>query len=101
MGILDKIFDKDDDREKPKADFSGVQTGGSTTAPSANAPKPTAPPVERERRYTVVAGDSLSKIAQREYGDASKWKRIYEANKGEIKNPDLIHPGQSFIIPDA
>ena len=109
MGILDKIFDRDDDdrEKKRKADFSGVQTGG-TTAPGAASPgatpagtgTPTAH-VDRERRYTVVAGDSLSKIAQREYGDASKWPRIYEANKTSIKDPDLIHPGQTFIIPDA
>lgn len=107
MGILDKVFDRDDeDREKKKADFSGVQTGGST-APSATprgtAPSGTTPAgsLERERSYTVVAGDSLSKIAQREYGDASKWRRIYEANKSSIKDPDLIHPGQTFVIPDA
>lgn len=106
MGILDKVFDRDDDdrEKKRKADFSGVQTGGSTApsaaSPAAGAATPTAP-VERERRYTVVAGDSLSKIAQREYGDASKWRRIYEVNKSSIKDPDLIHPGQTFVIPDA
>ena len=49
----------------------------------------------------VVAGDTLSKIAKREYGDASKWHRIYEANKDTIKNPDLIYPGQTFKIPNA
>jgi nucleoid-associated protein YgaU len=43
----------------------------------------------------------LSKIAKREYGDASKWHRIYEANKDTIKNPDLIYPGQTFKIPSA
>jgi nucleoid-associated protein YgaU len=41
----------------------------------------------------------LSKIAQREYGDAGDWRKIYEANKDTIKNPDLIYPGQTFIIP--
>ena len=101
MGLLDNLFDKDDDKEK-KADFSGVVAGGSTTAPKP-VEAAVKPPVtsEVERSYTVVAGDTLSKIAKREYGDASKWKRIYEANKDTIKNPDLIYPGQTFKIPDA
>lgn len=50
--------------------------------------------------YTVVAGDYLSKIAQRFYGNSSLWPRIYEANKGVIgPNPNLIHPGQKLVIP--
>ena len=35
------------------------------------------------------------------YGDPFKWTRIYKANKGQIKNPDLIYPGQVFDIPPA
>jgi nucleoid-associated protein YgaU len=108
MGLLDNIFDKDKDHdsEKKKADFSDVVAGGSSTAPRADASPPTAasatPNVaDQERTYTVVAGDTLSKIAKREYGDASKWHRIYDANKDTIKNPDLIYPGQTFKIPSA
>lgn len=52
------------------------------------------------KTYTVVQGDSLSKIAKREYGDASKWRQIYHANKDVIDNPDLIEPGQNLIIPE-
>ena len=87
-----------DAEEKPRADFSNVQSGSSTTAPAAEAPRP--PTVEptsgtagSEQSYTVVSGDSLSKIAKRFYGDANKWPRIHEANRDQIKNPDLIHPG--------
>src|SRR5215204_3364973 len=105
MGLLDNLFDKDKDRdaEKKKADFSNVSAGSSSTAPRADVPASTASPnvADREKTYTVVAGDTLSKIAKREYGDASEWKRIYEANKDTIKNPDLIYPGQTFKIPDA
>ena len=46
-------------------------------------------------------GDSLSLIAKREYGDANKWRAIYEANKQLIKDPDLIYPGQELKIPGA
>lgn len=50
--------------------------------------------------YTVQSGDSLSKIAKKHYGDANAWKKIYEANKQTIgENPDLIRPGQRFVIP--
>lgn len=79
--------------DKPRPDFSNVQSGGSSTAPKA----PAAP----EQTYTVVAGDSLSKIAKRLYGDANQWRRIFEANRDQIQNPDLIKPGQKLKIPAA
>jgi nucleoid-associated protein YgaU len=105
MGLLDNMFDKDKDPEKKKADFSDVVAGGSSTAPPADMPPASAqaaPNVAHtDKTYTVVAGDTLSKIAKREYGDASKWHQIYEANKDTIKNPDLIYPGQTFKIPNA
>ena len=49
--------------------------------------------------YTIQQGDSLSKIAQRHYGDAGKWRELYEANKGVIDDPDLIYPGQTIRVP--
>jgi nucleoid-associated protein YgaU len=51
------------------------------------------------RTYTVKAGDSLSKIAKEFYGDPMAYKKIVEANPS-IKNPDLIHAGDVFVIPD-
>jgi nucleoid-associated protein YgaU len=48
----------------------------------------------------VVKGDSLSKIASGQYGNAQKWRRIYEANRDLIKDPDLIYPGQQLRIPE-
>lgn len=53
-----------------------------------------------ETTYTVAAGDSLSKIAKHFYGDASKYMKIFEANKDQLKNPDLIKPGQTLRIPE-
>lgn len=49
--------------------------------------------------YTVQAGDTLSKIAQRHYGEASQWKRIFEANRDTISDPDKIQVGQRLTIP--
>ncbi|WP_456314441.1 LysM peptidoglycan-binding domain-containing protein [Pseudomonas shirazensis] len=48
--------------------------------------------------YTVVSGDSLSKIGK-SYGVS--WQTIYEANKDLIKNPDVIQPGWKLKIPTA
>lgn len=50
-------------------------------------------------KYTVQSGDTLSKIAKEKYGDASKWHRIYEANKARIKDPDKIQVGWELEIP--
>lgn len=77
-----------DTNDKPVADFSDVQSGSSSTAPSA-----------QPDTYTVKSGDSLSKIAKHLYGDADKWHAIYEANKDKIKNPDLIYPGEVLTLP--
>ena len=73
-------------KDEKAPDFSNVQSGSSSTAAAAKI-------------YVVVSGDSLSKIAQREYGMASEWTRIYEANRGLIKDPDKIFPGQKLQIP--
>lgn len=49
--------------------------------------------------YTIVSGDSLSKIAKRYYGDAMKYPLLFEANREVIKDPNLIYPGQRIRIP--
>jgi nucleoid-associated protein YgaU len=100
MGIFD--FWK---KEKARPDFSNVRSGGSSTASAAPAPLPQAgdassPAASVDTHlYVVVKGDSLSKIATGQYGNAQKWRRIYEANRDLIKDPDLIYPGQQLRIP--
>ena len=79
-----------DDKNYKRPDFSNVQSGSSSTAPSTQG---------ESRTYVVAKGDSLSKIAQHFYGDANQWRRIFEANREHIKDPDLIHPGQTLRIP--
>jgi nucleoid-associated protein YgaU len=51
------------------------------------------------KTYVVKKGDSLSKIAKELLGDAARWPEIFEANKDQIKDPNLIYPGQEFRIP--
>jgi nucleoid-associated protein YgaU len=52
------------------------------------------------RTYEVVAGDNLSKIAKKFYGDANQYKRIFEANKDQLSDPDKIKVGQKLKIPE-
>jgi nucleoid-associated protein YgaU len=95
MGFFDRTDDK---APESRPDFNNVRSGGSSTAPGATQPTST---IGSSRTYVVAKGDSLSKIAKREYGDANKWPTIYEANKELIKDPDLIYPGQELKIPRA
>jgi nucleoid-associated protein YgaU len=108
MGFLESIFGK---KKRAPVDFTNVTSGSSSTAPLPDptvthpevaAPTPTpAVPAVAARTYVVVPGDSLSKIAKHEYGNAQAWTKIYEANRAIIKNPDLIYPGQTLTIPPA
>jgi nucleoid-associated protein YgaU len=58
-----------------------------------------ADPQAEAQFYTVVSGDSLSKIAKNYYGDANKYPVIFEANKPMLTHPDKIYPGQVLRIP--
>lgn len=64
-------------------------------APVEEAAAEPAPP--EVRSYTVVSGDTLWAIAERFYGDGSKYQVIADASG--VANPDLIHPGQVLTIP--
>ena len=62
---------------------------------------PMAETAEPEKQYyTVISGDSLSKIAKRYYGNANKYPLIFEANTPMLKHPDKIYPGQVLVIPE-
>ncbi|HEX5066562.1 MAG TPA: LysM peptidoglycan-binding domain-containing protein [Myxococcota bacterium] len=65
---------------------------------SGSSSRPLPPP---EEIYTVASGDSLSRIAKRYYGDANQWRKIFEANRDQLDDPDLIHPGQKLKIPSV
>lgn len=75
----------------PKPDFSNVQAGVTSDAPVV---EPAAPAT-----YTVASGDSLSKIAKKVLGNANRWREIFDANRDQIDNPDLIQPGQVLKLP--
>jgi nucleoid-associated protein YgaU len=66
---------------------------------AAAAPAAAAPVVEEEQTYVVVAGDTLSGLAKKYYGQASLYMKIFEANRDILNNPDLIKIGQKLRIP--
>lgn len=72
-----------------------------TAAVAAAIPTATVTPVPpQERTHVVVTGDNLTGLAQKYYGDASKWEKIYEANKDTLKSPDSLQLGQKLKIPN-
>ena len=92
MGLLDFLSDKGE--QKPVEPVA-KPTGGASDF-FGNAANPAA----AGETYTVVSGDSLSKIAKNHYGDAAKCHKIYEANKSLIgNNPDHIEVGQVLTLP--
>jgi len=71
----------------------------------------TIPPVETAEKLTVLdhptrttyivqKDDTLTKIAERHYGDPARWKDILEANKGKIPDKDKVFPGTVLVIPN-
>jgi nucleoid-associated protein YgaU len=60
-------------------------------------------PMDTSGSYTVVAGDNLWNISGQSavYGNPYQWPLIYKANSDQIKDADLIFPGQEFSIPSA
>jgi nucleoid-associated protein YgaU len=68
---------------------TGGGGGGVATAAATAAAK----------TYTVKSGDTLSKIAKEYLGDSNAYMKIFEANRDQLKNPDLIKPGQVLKIP--
>lgn len=117
MGILDFFKNRNDQKPEGKIDSKQgraaqnpssrerdrEQAHSDQVSPAASEktfkPK-NRPPAPSHEYYEVQKGDSLSKIAKDRYGDASKWKMIYEANKDLLKNPDIIHPGQMLELPN-
>ena len=62
------------------------------STPSATTKSP-------QRTYTVKKGDCLWNIAKQFYGNGAMYTKIYDANTNKIANPNLIYPGQVFVIP--
>ena len=69
----------------------------STVPPDGSAPS--AVVVPRIATTTVSRGDSLWRISRLTYGAGTRYAVIYKANREQIRNPNLIYPGQIFVVP--
>jgi LysM repeat protein len=76
------------------ADIKATHTGG-TAAPNVGSGS------SGHRSYTVKAGDTLSKIAKEMLGSSGAYMDIFNANRDQLTDPDMIKPGQVLKIPEA
>ena len=87
-------------RERAILIAGNVQGVEKVIADDLRAPKPKPEePKEKAEIYEIVSGDTLGAIAKRYYGNASKYVKIFEANKDIISDPNKIYPGQKIRIP--
>jgi nucleoid-associated protein YgaU len=86
---------------KPIAADSIASEHGAAEPPRAEGGTAAAEPAsgDGERSYTVVSGDTLWRIAERQYGNGSHYMKIFEANTDVLEHPDRIYPGQKLRIP--
>ena len=93
-----------------KVDWVGAQPAAPAAAKTDTKPEPASPAPEPEPAkadpkpaagptYTIQPGDSLSLIAGRTLGDIGRWREIYDLNRDQLPNPDVIHPGQVLKLP--
>jgi nucleoid-associated protein YgaU len=77
-------------------------TGGPEPTAAAPAAKPAPPPQAapaQPKTYTVKSGDTLSRIAKEHLGNANDYMKIFNINKDQLSDPDLIKPGQVLRLP--
>jgi hypothetical protein len=83
-------------------DVAASQMPQPATATSATVPdggSPSAVVVPKITTTTVSRGDSLWRISRLTYGEGQRYAAIYKANRDQIRNPNLIYPGQIFVLP--
>jgi nucleoid-associated protein YgaU len=77
------------------ADIKSTGAGAATQTPQREAPTQK----QTQTTYTVKPGDTLSKIAKEFLGDANAYMEIFNANRDQLTDPNLIKPGQVLKIP--
>jgi len=88
-----------DEIKKVDASYSDLTADITVNAAAAGQGGPAGAASAPAGSYTVQKGDTLSKISKQFYGDANKYKKIFDANKDQLKDPDKIQPGQVLRIP--
>lgn len=95
----DKVTVKGNATTTAEAEKIAIALGNTLGVASVDNQLTAATAEAESRMYTVVKGDTLSKIAKEQYGDANQYMKIFEANKPMLSHPDKIYPGQVLRIP--
>ncbi|MFB9262333.1 LysM peptidoglycan-binding domain-containing protein [Bradyrhizobium erythrophlei] len=82
-----------------RADMATPRLAAATAPAVPDGRSPSAVIVPKITTTTVSRGDSLWRISQRTFGAGQRYAVIYRANKQQIRNPNLIYPGQIFVLP--
>ena len=85
-------------KEQTSAPIETPHAQPAQAAAPASAPTPT--PVKRITSVTVQPGNTLWGIASATYGNGVMYVRVFDANKSQIRDADLIYPGQIFVLPE-
>lgn len=88
-------------------DSAEIPTSAPAAPPRAEVVAPVAPPIlasassaSTARNHRVAKGDTLYQLARTYYGDAARWRVIFEANRARIKEPNRLFVGQELVIPE-
>lgn len=84
---------------QPQVASAAPQPEVATTAAPSGQASPSAVVIPKITTATVVGGDSLWRISRVTYGAGARYAVIYKANRKQIRNPNLIYPGQIFVLP--
>jgi len=83
-----------------RSDKVVVQVAPSQRVAAAPAdPSPADPSPADDRQAVVAPGNSLWGLARQRYGQGAQYATIFQANRGQIRDPNLIYPGQVFVMP--
>ena len=84
--------------KRPDTAAPRLAAAGTTVLPDSGSP-PSTVVVPKIATTTVSRGDSLWRLSQASYGAGTRYAVIYKANREQIRNPNLIYPGQVFVVP--
>lgn len=100
--VATMAMQKLDEMVEPDNIVNAIKVDKPAPAPEPT-PEPVSEPVEdlpTERYHLVASGDTLGHIAQKYYGKAGEYMRIFEANRDVLDDPNLIKVGQKLKIPE-
>jgi nucleoid-associated protein YgaU len=84
--------------KRPDSAAPQLAAAGATVLPDGSS-SPSTVVVPKITTTTVSRGDSLWRLSQASYGAGMRYAVIYKANQGQIRNPNLIYPGQVLVLP--